>query len=82
MSLIHSRLQVRVLSALPNYTKENKMFGLLKSFTKLAVNTVTLPVNATKDILTGDIIEDRNATTKNFDRIRNNVKKIEKELDD
>lgn len=58
------------------------MFGLLKSVTKLAVNTVSLPVSVTKDLLAGDFVEDRNATTKNIDRIQNNVKKIEKELDD
>ena len=42
--------------------------GFFKSLVKVAVNTVTLPVSAAKDFVTGDFIEVKNATTRNMDR--------------
>lgn len=58
------------------------MFGLLKSVTKAAINTVTLPVSVAKDFVTLDTFESNNATERNVDRLKGNLRKIEKELAD
>jgi hypothetical protein len=56
--------------------------GFFTSLGKALVNTVTLPVSVAKDLVTGEIIEERNATTRNADRLRRNAESMAKAVDD
>lgn len=52
--------------------------GFFKSLTKLAINTVTLPVAATVDLVTIN----GNNTRKTVERMDRNLEKMKKSVDD